>query len=223
MSNKIPNKSYIILLSISVVITFCSFFVQESRWNTIVASIGASGIASVCVAWLIDARATKIRVIDNKAKADELMNQFVRIYRRLLWVTANECYGYFCRDECRSFQSWLSLLCSLESVSSKEGQKSMRTRCLRVSANLENLQRQIEIFRSQNATLIFAEFPNYEQALEALDTIWIHCWGTLKCLETENYKAFCETTYIIFTDFINAFPQYKNHFPVEYSVQTFAP
>jgi len=77
MSNKIPNKSYIILLSISVVITFCSFFVQESRWNTIVASIGASGIASVCVAWLIDARATKIRVIDNKAKADELTSRFL--------------------------------------------------------------------------------------------------------------------------------------------------
>ena len=223
MSYKIPHKSYVVLLSISIAITICSFFVQHSQWNTIVASIGASGIASVFVAWMLDVRATKIRAIDNKEKEDALMNQFVRIYRRLLWETANQCYGYHSEDESRSFSSWLSLLSSVESVCPEEGQKSMRSRCLYISANLENLQRQIEIFRSENATLVFAGFHNYEQALEALDTIWIHCWGTLKQLETGNYKVFCETTYLLYADFISAFPQYKNRFPTEYSVQTFAP
>lgn len=223
MKYKTPHKTYVILLLISICIATCTFFVRESSWNTIVASLGAGGIASVCVAWLIDIRNTKIRAIDNKEKAEGLMNQLIRIFRRLLWVTANECYGYRVKGESRSFQSWLSLLSSIESSCPKEGQKSMKTRCTRVSANIEVLQRQIEIFRSQNATLIYSEFPNFEQSLDALDTIWIHCWGTLNQVETEDYKAFCETTYILYTDFINAFPQYKNRFPTEYSVQSFTP
>ena len=93
---------------------------------------------------------------------------------------------------------------------------------MHISANIEVLQRQIDIFRSQNATLVFAEFPNLEQTMKTLDTIWIHCWGTLKQLEMENYKAFCETTYVLYTDFVNAFPQYKDHFPTKYSIQSIA-
>lgn len=223
MSYKTPHKTYCYLLLFSLAVTGCTFFVRDSNWNTIVASVGAGGIASVCVAWLIDIRNTKIRAIDNKEKAEILMSQFIHIYRRLLWVTANECYGHYEKGESRSFQAWLSLLSTIEPLCPKEGQKSMKTRCSRVSAIIELLQRQIEIFRSQDATLVYAEFPIVEKSIETLNTIWVHCWGTLKQLETENYKAFCETTYILYTDFINAFPQYKKHFPTEYSVQTFVP
>lgn len=223
MKYKTSHKTYVILLLISICITTCTFFVRESSWNAIAASLGAGGIASVCVAWLIDIRNTKIREIDKKEKAEELMNQFVRIYRRLLWETANECYGYCSKGENRSFESWLALLSSIEPACPKEGQESMKRRCKRVSANIEILQRQIEIFRSQNVTLVFSEFPNFEDFLDAMDNIWIHCWGTLNQVETEDYKAFCETTYILFTDFLNAFPQYKNCFPTVYSIQSFTP
>ncbi len=222
MNYKTPHKTYFALLILSFFITGCTFFVQNSSWNTIIASIGAGGIASVCVAWLIDIRNTKIRALDNKEKAEELMQQFIQIYRRLFWVTANECYGHYEKVESRSFQEWLSLLSTIEPLCPKEGQMSMKTRCKHISANIEVLQRQIDIFRSQNATLVFAEFPNYEQTMKTLDTIWIHCWGLLMQLESENYKAFCETTYILYTDFINAFPQYKDHFPTKYSIHSIA-
>lgn len=220
MKYKIPHKTYAILLLVSVLITACAFFIQNNASNAIVASLGAGGIASVCVAWLIDARNTKIRTIENKEKAQELMKHFVRIYRRLLWETANECYGFCCKDELHSFQEWLLMLKTLEPRCPKDGQKSMKTRCTRISASIENLQRQIEIFRSQSATLVYAEFPNVEQSIEALDNIWVHCWGTLKQLETENYKVFCETTYILYTDFITAFPQHKDDLPDKYSVNS---
>lgn len=220
MNYTTPHKTYILLLFSFLFITVCTFFVRNSSWNTIVASIGAGGIASVCVAWLLDIRNTKIRAIDNKEKAEVLMQQFIQIYRRLLWVTANECYGHYVKTESRSFQEWLSLLSTIEPLCPKEGQMSMKTRCMHISANIEVLQRQIDIFRAQSATLVFSEFPDFEQTMQTLDTIWIHCWGTMKQLEMENYKAFCETTYIIFTDFINAFPQYKDYFPIKYSIHS---
>lgn len=110
MNYKTPHITYVILLITSLVITGCTFFIQNNLWNTIVVSIGAGGIASVCVAWLLDVRNTKIRTIENKRRVNEVMNQFVRIYRRMLWTVANECYGFTEKDECHTFQAWLSLL-----------------------------------------------------------------------------------------------------------------
>ncbi len=99
----------------------------------------------------------------------------------------------------------------------------MKTRCTRISGSIIALQRQIEIFQSQSATLVFSDFPQVEKSLQEFSLIWTHCWGTLKTLERENYSAFCDTTYILFTDFLNAFPTYRDCFPVEYSPNSFEP
>ncbi len=223
MKYNTPHGMYAILLVVSAIIASFTFFIQNGSWNAILASIGAGGIASAGVAWLIDIRDTKIQAMESKKKMQVIMFQFVQIYRRMFWVAANECYGYRKKNDARSFQAWLSLLSSIEPYCPKEGQTSMRVRCTRLSGCIVSLQRQIEIFQSQSATLVFEEFPDIEQSLHAFEILLVHCWGTLKLLEVENYKAFCDTTYILYTDFINAFPQYADRFPTEYSVQSFKP
>ena len=223
MKYETPHKTYVALLVLSIVITGCAFLVHNSLWNTIIASVGAGGIASVCVAWLLDIRNTKVQALENKRKVEEIMAQFIRIYRRMFWVAANECYGFTEKSEAHAFQDWLTLLSSIEPYCPKEGQASMKVRCTRLSGSVALLQQQIEIFRSQSATLIFVEFPEIEKALQFFEMLWTHCWATLKQLESENYKVFCETTYILYTDFISAFPQYKDRFPEDYSVWSFTP
>lgn len=223
MTYKISHKTYGFILAVFAIITSCILLIPEGIWITIVASIGTGGIASVCVAWLLDVRDTKIRTIENKRKYDDVMNQFVQIYLRMMWGVANQCYGYCEKDESRSFQNWLSLLGSLENVCPKEGQSSLKRRCAWLSGDIVSLQRQIDIFQSQSVTLIFYEFPEIERALRTFEILRVHCWGTLNQFESENYKAFCDTTYILYTDFINAFPQYKDRFPAEYSTSSFKP
>ena len=223
MTYKPPHRTYGLLLLLSVLLTAAVFLIQDKLWQTIVASIGAGGIASVCVAWLLDIRNTKIRTIEDKKKIDIIMNQFIRLFRRLLWETANECYGYYDKDECHSFKDWLAILSSIEPHCPKEGQRSMKQRCLHVSGSITALQRQVEIYQSQSATLIFEEFPAIEESLHVLEILWIHCWGTLKQLESENYKAFCDTTFILYNDFIESFPQYRDRFPAEYSIHSLKP
>ena len=73
MKYKIPHSLYIILLLISIAITALTFFIKDLAWSTVVASVGAGGIASVGVAWLLDYRKTKIQAIENKARHEELM------------------------------------------------------------------------------------------------------------------------------------------------------
>lgn len=99
----------------------------------------------------------------------------------------------------------------------------MKVRCTHISGSIVSLQRQIETFQSQSAVLVFEDFPEIEKSLSALEVLWIHCWGTLKQLEIGNYEAFCDTAYILYTDFIDAFPQYKERFPMEYSINSFKP
>ena len=65
---------------------------------------------------------------------------------------------------------------------------------------------------------ILVRYIHLEQTLQFFELLWIHCWGTLKQLETEDYKAFIDTTYILYLDFINEFPQYKDDLPDEYSI-----
>ena len=67
MKYKIPHSLYIILLLISIAITALTFFIKDPAWSTIVASVGAGGIASVGVAWMLDYRKTKIHVISTFA------------------------------------------------------------------------------------------------------------------------------------------------------------
>ena len=218
MKYKIPHLLYVLLLLISIAITALTFFIKDLAWSTVVASVGAGGIASVGVSWLLDYRKTKIQAIENKARHEELMRQFIRIYRRLMSRVASECYGLYGKDERHSFQFWIQLLSSNVDSLPKEGQHSIKRRCEFILSSVESLQKQIEIFQSQSATLIYQDFPDLEQTLQFFELLWVHCWGTLKRLETEDYKGFVDTTYILYLDFINEFPQYKNDLPDEYSI-----
>ena len=218
MKYKIPHLLYVALLLISIAITALTFFIKDPAWSTIVASVGAGGIASVGVAWLLDYRKTKIQAIENKARHEELMRQFIRIYRRLMSNVASECYGLCSKDEQKSFHFWIQLLSSNLGCFPKEGQHSIKRRCTFISSTIESLQRQIEIFQSQSATLIYQDFPDLEQSLQFFELLQFHCWGTIKQLEIGNYKVFIDTTYILYLDFINEFPQYKDDLPDEYSI-----
>ena len=186
MKYKIPHLLYVLLLLISIAITALTFFIKDPAWSTVVASVGAGGIASVGVAWLLDYRKTKIQAIENKAR--------------------------------HAFHFWIQLLSSNVGNFPKEGQHAIKRRCTFILSSIESLQRQIEIFQSQSATLIYQDFPNLEQTLQFFEILWTHCWGTLKRLETEDYKGFVDTTYILYLDFINEFPQYKDDLPDEYSI-----
>ena len=218
MKYKIPHSLYIILLLISIAITALTFFIKDLAWSTVFASVGAGGIASVGVAWLLDYRKTKIQAIENKARHEELMRQFIRIYRRLMSNVASECNGLCSKDEQKSFLFWIQLLSSNVGNFPKEGQHAIKRRCTFILSSIESLQRQIEIFQSQSATLIYQDFPDLEQTLQFFEILWTHCWGTLKRLETEDYKGFVDTTYILYLDFINEFPQYKDDLPDEYFI-----
>ena len=218
MKYKIPHLLYVALLLISIAITALTFFIKDPAWSTIVASVGAGGIASVGVAWLLDYRKTKIQAIENKARHEELMRQFIRIYRRLMSNVASECYGLCDKDEKHSFQFWIQLLSSNVNSFPQEGQYSIKNRCTYILSSVESLKRQIEIFQSQSATLIYQDFPDLEQSLQFFELLQFHCWGTIKQLEIGNYKVFIDTTYILYLDFINEFPQYKDDLPDEYSI-----
>ncbi len=221
MNYKVPYKTYVLLLTISLVITCSTFFFENgSTINAIFASLGAGGIASVCVAWLLDMRNTKNQTIENNRRVDQIFNQFIRVYKRLLWDTANECYIKAENDEGYAFKEWLSILISRKDNYPVEGQESMKNRCLRISTNVELIQRQIEVFRSQSPSLIFLDFPDLEQTLEYFDRLWMYCWGNIKALEQEEYKVFVDTIYIIFSDFVKHFPQYKECFPEKYTVSS---
>lgn len=218
MKYKIPHLLYVVLLLISLAITALTFFIENPSWSTVVASVGVGGIASVIVTWLLDYRKTKIQAIENKARHEELMRQFIRIYRRLMSCVASKCHGLCDKDEKHSFHFWIQLLSSKVDSLPKEGQHSTKNRCAHILSSVESLQRQIEIFQSQSATLIYQDFPDLEPSLQFFELLQFHCWGTIKQFETENYKVFIDTTYILYLDFINEFPQYKNDLPDEYSI-----
>lgn len=220
MKYKIPILTYIVMLLFFLLITLCTLFIINDSLNMILVSIGAGGIASALVALILDIRNTRIRKIEDQRRYDEIINQFVRIYFRMMSSTAHVCSSFCDKEEYHSFQNWLSLL-SLKSLSfPKQGLNSMERHCNGISGAIVSLQRQIESFQSQTTTLIFGDFPNLERTQQELELLWIHCWGTLKMLENKDYKGFCETTYILYTDFINAFPQYQNRFPAEYSIES---
>lgn len=223
MKSSIPHKTYIALLVASMIITSATLFITDNSWATIVASIGAGGIASVCVAWLLDIRNAKTQMAENQRRNNEVMNQIVSIYRNMMWRAANVCTGYCKRDENHSFKNWLAILNSVADICPKEGQMSIMRRCKEISACVIELQRQVELLQSQNITLIYADYPDIEKMMGNLRILWTHCWGTLNTLEREDYKSFLDTTYILYTDFIQFFPKYKDSFPIEYSVNSFTP
>lgn len=46
-----------------------------------------------------------------------------------------------------------------------------------------------------------------------------YCWGTLNLLKWDHYKDFCATTYVLYKEFIEDFPEFKNKFPEKYNLE----
>lgn len=211
------HRFYLILLVLSIVIVLLSFCCP-SFWDDIIMSIGCGGVASVMVAWLIDWQNHRNIKEENKKKLDIILCQYVKIYRRLVWSTINECYGLYQDDEARSLREWLAILSDEKryvNVSTKHS--TMQRRCERLSGNLIALQKYIENFQVQSANLILNDFPDIENLLTFFEVQHVHAWGTLKQLEDENYKNFCDTTFIIYKEFMEKFPQYHTEFMEKYS------
>lgn len=79
MKYKIPHLLYVCILLFSLAITALTFFIKDLAWSTVVASVGAGGIASVGVAWLLDYRKTKIQAILDRLKCFRVKKRFAFI------------------------------------------------------------------------------------------------------------------------------------------------
>ena len=207
---------YFILLVVSCAVVSTSFCVSAASWNAIFMSIGCGGIASVLVAWLIDWRNCRDKNAENKKKFEIILRQYVKLYRRLIWVAENECHGLYNDDRERSLQEWLSMLTD-EAKYTPLHHPTMQRRCERLSGILVSLQKSIEDFQAQSATLILSDFPEIEDVLAFFELQHVHAWGSLKQLEDGNYKIFSDTTYILYKEFLEKFPQYKSEFPEKYN------
>lgn len=93
----------------------------------------------------------------------------------------------------------------------------MQRRCERVSGNIVALQKYIENFQIQSATLILNDFPGIKDILAFFEVQHIHARGTLEQLESGNYMHFCGTTYVLYKEFLEKFPQYQTEFSERYS------
>ena len=215
---KSMHRLYLALLALSAATVLLSFYIPTASWNAIVMSVGCGGIASVMVAWLIDLQNHRNNKAENEKKFEIILRQYVKLYRRLVWSTINECYGLYRDNEERSLEEWLTILSDEKRyVNIPQRYSTMQRRCERLSGNLISLQKYIENFQVQSATLILSGFPEIEDILEFFEMQHVHAWGTLKQLEDGNYKAFCDTTYIIYKEFLEKFPQYKSEFKECYS------
>ena len=209
---------YLGLLVLSVATVLSSFLISLPSWSAIVMSVGCGGIASVMVAWLIDFQSHRNNKAENKIRFEIILRQYVKLYHRLVWTTINECYGLYSDHKERSLQEWLAILSDEKRYPDMPQRHStMQRRCERLSSNLVELQKYIENFRVQSATLILNDFPEIESILSFFELQHTHAWGSLKQLEHGNYTTFCETTYILYKEFLDKFPQYRTEFSELYS------
>ena len=210
---------YASLFIISVGITTLSQFSNDNFLYTVLLSIGCGGIASVSIAWLIDIRNYRQTKKENACKFSLVMDEYVQLYRRLLFVTVNECHGLYHGKEERSFKEWLEVLCD-ETRYSPHSTPTMARRCECLSGTVRAIQEFLERFHSQSAVLILGGYPNIDKILKFFAAQHIHCWGTLNQLSMGNYKVFCETTYILYTEFAEMFPEHSKEFPKKYNIET---
>lgn len=187
--------------------------------STAFLSIGCGGIASVAIAWLIDIRNNRQTKQENACRYSLIMKEYLRLYKQLFFAAVNECHGLYRDNENRSFKEWLALLCDERNYCPQSG-PTMGQRCERLSGTVHAIHNFIKGFRSQSAVLIINGYPNIETILDFFDTQNVHCWGTLRQLSIGNYKAFCETTYILYAEFIEMFPAYSEEFPAAYNIET---
>lgn len=215
---KPAHGMYTFLFCFSMGITFLSQFVANNYLYTILLSIGCGGIASVTIAWLIDIRNFRQARKENNYKFSLIMNGYVQLYKRLLFVAANECCGLYHDEAERSFEEWLKMLCNEERYLRK-GAPTMGRRCEFLAGTVHAIQEYLERFQAQSAVLILGGYPNIDKMLDFFTIQHIHCWGTLNLLRAGNYKAFCETTNILYVEFIKMFPEYSQEFPQKYNIE----
>lgn len=116
------------------------------------------------------------------------------LFKRLLFAAANECHG-LCHDQIeRSLRDWLTMLCDEKNDhGTSKSDADMSRRCERLSGTIEEIQKFIERFQAQSATLILSGYPNIDEILRFFAVQHTHCWGILQQLKSENYKGFCDT------------------------------
>ena len=74
---RIDHKLYFLLLCVSLLITFIAAFIPVNCiWFTIFTGIGCGGIASVCIAWLIEIENCKKRNLMNQELIDKVFDFF---------------------------------------------------------------------------------------------------------------------------------------------------
>lgn len=209
---------YLTLLAMSVAVVLLSLHISSMSWNAIIMSVGCGGTASVMVAWLIDVQNHRNIRAENEKRFEAILRQYVKLYRRLVWTIINECYGLYKDSEERSLEEWLMLLSNEKAYPNAPAcYSTMQRRCERVSGNIVALQKYIENFQIQSATLILNDFPGIEDILAFFEVQHIHAWGTLEQLESGNYMHFCGTTYVLYKEFLEKFPQYQTEFSERYS------
>ena len=214
---KPAHALYAFLFCISVGTTILSQFSDGNFLYTVLLSIGCGGIASVSIAWLIDFRNYRQTKKENDCKFSLVMDEYVQIYRRLLFVTVNECHGLYHDQEERSFKEWLGILCD-ETRYSLHDPPAIDRRCERLSGTVHAIREFLERFQLQSAVLILGGYPNIDKILKFFAVQRVHCRGTLNQLSMGNYKAFCDTTYILYTEFTKMFPAYSKKFPEKYNI-----
>lgn len=208
---------YGMLAAFSVAVVLLSLLIPSPTWNAIVMSIGSGGFASSIVAWLIDLLNQHNKKKEDEKKFEIILEQYVKLYRRLVWTTVNECYDLYHDNNKRNLYEWLSMLSDESRYKNVlRPQETMQRRCEYIYGTLVALQRFIENFQVQSATLILNNFPEIESILSFFELQHIYAWGSIKQYESGQYKDFCMTTHILYKKFIEKFPQYQNEFTDAY-------
>ena len=219
---KPAHRLYALLLITSIGITALAALPLGNFWTTVLHSIGCGGIASVGVTWLLSIRDFRALKKENAHKFACILEQYMCLFKRLLFVAVNECHG-LCYDQTeRPLRDWLTMLCDEKNNhGTSKSDTDMSRRCERLSGTIEEIQKFIERFQAQSASLILSGYPNIDEILRFFAVQHTHCWGILQQLESANYKGFCDTVELLYQEFLRMFPEYESSFPVIYNVHTF--
>lgn len=206
------------LLISAVVLTVFSTFLESAIFSTILLSIGCGGIASVCIAWLTDIRNYYQTQKENQCKFELIKEEYIQLYKELLYWAVSECHGLYHDQEKRSFDEWLSIL-SDENRYRYQTVDTIQRRCESLGRKISEIQSFIDRFNAQSAVLILSGFPNIQKIKRFFYIQHLHCRGTLNLLEGSYYKDFCLTAYVLYKEFIQNFPEFKNEFPEKYNIE----
>ena len=218
---------YLLIILASVGISGLSTCITSTFWNTVMLSIGCGGFSSALVAYFIDIRNSSVIKKDNEAKYKLIKKQYERLFRRLIFEAANECHGMCDETEIHTFEEWIYMLRDYACTS--KNKVAVIKKCKHLSGILSQIKHESEQFQMQATTLILNNYPDIDKALKFFESQRIHAWGTLQQLNDGNYEAFCETTVILYNEFVKYFKICTTNgnkgveivFPDKYNTQTF--